>query len=40
MSFRQNLQKILGFSPSRALSRQTQGGGLFGQNAQSNQFFR
>jgi hypothetical protein len=40
MSLRQNLQKVLGFAPSRALSRQNQGGGLFGQGTQSNQFFR
>ncbi|KAI1732755.1 integral membrane protein DUF106 domain-containing protein [Ditylenchus destructor] len=39
MSIRQNLQKMLGFTPSRALTRQTQGmGGLFGQSAQNNQF--
>lgn len=42
MSIRQNLQKLLGFTPSRTLSRQTQGTGaiekLFGQSGQNNQF--
>uniref|UniRef100_A0A915D0L1 Calcium load-activated calcium channel n=1 Tax=Ditylenchus dipsaci TaxID=166011 RepID=A0A915D0L1_9BILA len=41
MSIRQNLQKMLGFTPSRALTRQTQGmGGLFGAQSptQTNQF--
>ncbi|KAF7640229.1 Phenylalanine--tRNA ligase beta subunit [Meloidogyne graminicola] len=40
MTLRQNLQKMLGFAPSRALSRQNQGGGFFGQSSQSNQLFR
>jgi hypothetical protein len=44
MSLRQNLQKVLGFAPSRALSRQSAAGGgvggLFGQSAQGNQLFR
>ncbi|CAD5234441.1 unnamed protein product [Bursaphelenchus xylophilus] len=38
MSIRQNLQKLLGFSPSRAVSRQVQGQGFFGQNPGQNQF--
>jgi hypothetical protein len=38
MSIRQNLQKILGFAPSRALNRQTQGSGFFGQASGQNQF--
>jgi len=40
MSLRQNLQKMLGFSQSRTLSRQTQNMGFFGQTSQTNQFFR
>ncbi|CAK5031953.1 unnamed protein product [Meloidogyne enterolobii] len=39
MTLRQNLQKMLGFAPSRTLSRQNQGG-FFGQSSQSNQLFR
>lgn len=39
MSLRQNLQKMLGFAPSRSLSRQNQSG-FFGQSSQTNQFFR
>uniref|UniRef100_A0A7E4V0V3 Calcium load-activated calcium channel n=1 Tax=Panagrellus redivivus TaxID=6233 RepID=A0A7E4V0V3_PANRE len=39
MSIRQNLQKALGFTPSRAMSRQTQGG-FFAQPGNNNQLFR
>ncbi|KAI6243863.1 Phenylalanyl-tRNA synthetase beta subunit [Aphelenchoides fujianensis] len=38
MSLRQNLQKMLGFAPSRALSRQGQSGGFFAQSASQNPF--
>uniref|UniRef100_A0A914D3W3 Calcium load-activated calcium channel n=1 Tax=Acrobeloides nanus TaxID=290746 RepID=A0A914D3W3_9BILA len=37
MSIRQNLQKLLGFAPSRAISKATQGAGFFSQGS-SNQF--
>ncbi|CAJ0948190.1 unnamed protein product, partial [Mesorhabditis belari] len=37
MTIRQNLQKVLGFAPSRAMNRQ-QGGGLFGAPQQQGQF--
>jgi len=30
MSIRQNLQKLLGFAPTRAMNRQSQGSGFFG----------
>ncbi|KAI6227038.1 Phenylalanyl-tRNA synthetase beta subunit [Aphelenchoides besseyi] len=38
MSIRQNLQKALGFAPSRAIGRQSQNGGFFAQSANQNPF--